>query len=181
MASQHRLQSNCICCISIYHKSEKSTFLSKSQEKKQTISDIFSDKSTAFIIYHHLNSLLALKRSLKTYFATSPAYHVDSNRTSTALQWHHRTPGELSRNSEINCAISAVPIPLDILTSPNYWQCNNELASVARAISTYIIIQTMLYFLMSKLKAYDSKVLKLYVKQTQSKPAHIYLFFPILP
>lgn len=120
MASQHRLQSNCICCISIYHKSEKSTFLSKSQEKKQTISDIFSDKSTAFIIYHHLNSLLALKRSLKTYFATSPAYHVDSNRTSTALQWHHRTPGELSRNSEINCAISAVPIHLDILTSPNY-------------------------------------------------------------
>lgn len=140
MASQHRLQSNCVCCISIYHKSEKSTFLSKSQEKKkQTISDIFNNKSTAFIIYHHLNSLLALKRSLKTYFAIRPAYHVDSNRTSIASQWHHRTPGKLSRNSEINHPISAVPIHLDIFVSPNYCKCNNELGFVASLMSNFYI------------------------------------------
>lgn len=110
MTSQYRLQSNCVCCTSIYQKSEKITFLSKSQEKNRPFLISSVIKATTFIIYLYFNSLLTLNRSLKTYFAASPAYHIDTNKSPIASKWYHRTPMELSENFEVNSDIISAHI-----------------------------------------------------------------------
>lgn len=104
-------------------------------------------KATTFIIYQYFNSLLTLNRSLKTYFAASPAYHVDTNRSPIASKWYHRTPVELSRNFEVNSLTSSLPIFLDIFTSPNNCKNNDPLEFGESNMSTYYTHHTNLIIL----------------------------------
>lgn len=160
MTSQHRLQSNSICCNGIYHKTEKSTFLSKSQNRPGHFWYLQWKKSMAFIIYQYLNSLLTLNSSLKNYFAASPEHQVNTRLIPggqpIASEGYHRIPGKLSSKFEINSLTLVLPILLTsaylhlqvtVNTSIKILQTTNQdLLQVAWALFIYII-QISIYYL----------------------------------
>lgn len=102
MTSQHRLQRNCIWCISIYTNQRKAYFFLKAK-KEQVISDIFSED----------NQLLSTSTNISkaSWHWTAPWNPILVQALSTRLmvtgqciasEVSLRIPGELSSSLEIN-------------------------------------------------------------------------------
>lgn len=97
-----------VVSVSTRNQRKSHFFLKVKKKRPFLISSVI--KATTFIIYQYFNSLLTLNRSLKMYFAASPAYHVNTNTSPIASKWYHKTPIDLSENFEVNSDIISAHI-----------------------------------------------------------------------
>lgn len=108
--------------VSVSTTNQRKAYFFLKAKKDQVFSDIFSEKkSTAFITYQYLNSLLTLNSSLKTYFAANSEYQTDTKRSAYCLRVVSQNPWRTLKQfwNKLSDIGSTHALNLSIFTSPN--------------------------------------------------------------